>query len=144
MSCLPARMALSSLASSAGAPARSAPAAVENLNSAWRLGCRPAGARRARVVIRQVGDLQHQDWEFVSACSRSCSEILVLALADGLARLRIMGATHVTVVVPPDSTLQGYLERGWRPGSVAMHQAVKMLIQASDGIELEFRVRVKK
>lgn len=121
-------------ASSTGAPAQSAPAAVEN-GTAWRIGVWVDGPHRAQVIARQVGDQWHEGWAFADNESLSVPEIVVRALADGLRRLRDRGATEVTVVVT-DQTLHGYGWRGWDVHSLRMHVALQQLQSARASIKL--------
>ena len=130
---LAAPMASSSGANDPGAPAKSAPEVVENGNQAWRLGAVADGPRRARVVARQLGDPEHQVWPFTADGSTSTTEVVLLALTDGVDRLRQIGATSVTIVVN-DPTLHGYVWRRWTVHSLRVHSALTAFDKATLGI----------
>lgn len=121
-------------ASSTGAPAQSAPAAVEN-GTVWRIGVWVDGPHQAHVIARRVDDQWHEGWAFADKESLSVPEIVVRALADGLRRLHDRGATEVTVVVT-DRTLHGYGWRGWDVRSLRMHVALQQLQSARASIRL--------
>jgi hypothetical protein len=121
-------------ASSTGAPAQSAPAAVEN-GTVWRIGLWVDGPHRAHVIARRIDDKWHEGWVFADKESLSVPEIVVRALADGLRRLRDRGATEVTVVVT-DRTLHGYGWRGWDVRSLRMLDALRQLQAARAGVRL--------
>jgi hypothetical protein len=129
----------SSEASDHGASARFAPLIVENENVEWRLVACAAGPRRARVLVRQAGAERVQAWVFEDETSDSSPQVVVLALLDALARLRLAGARNVTVVAL-DKTLRGYLFHGWRVRSLAMHDSLLRLMAAARGLEVSFEV----
>lgn len=130
-------MDVSSEVHSTGAPAKSAPRAVENGSQAWRLGAAADGPRQVRLVARQIGDDQRHAWHFSVKDSTSPSEAVLLGLADGVDRIRQLGATSVTVVVT-DPTLYGYVWRRWEVHSLRMHAALAALDRATLGLEVTF------
>ena len=133
---LAASTAKSSEAYSTGAPARSAPAAVEKTATPWRLGAVARGPRQALVIVRPPGSSTER-WLVAAPQSESCPEAALLGLHEGLQHVRAHGAIHVTIVVFED-TLAGYLWRGWRPRSLRMHQALRRFLQATDGMTSRF------
>jgi len=141
LSRLAAPMAMTSGASSPGAPAWSAPRAAEK--SSWRIGAAARGSKRAIVVARQIGQPLHEQQELDFPASASPPEALLLALADGVHQLRERGAGAVTIVVV-DGALVGYLRRGWRPRSLAMHRALERLVAAGRGMCVDFEVMEQK
>lgn len=126
---------------STGAPARSAPCAVEKGSSTWRLAVRAQGRSRVILAAQRQG-ARPERWEFELPDSASSAEAGVLGLAEGLRRLGVSGASRVTVVVT-DRTLAGYLWRGWRPRSLRMRHALAQLLERAEGLEIDF-VRVTR
>jgi hypothetical protein len=111
---------------------------VENPETTWILGAFADGPRRAGVLAQQVGTVRRQKWRFTSDESISTTEIVALALADGLLRLAELGARRVDVAVA-DRTLSGYLWRGWVVHSLTLHRAVSDLVDAAQGLAVTFR-----
>jgi hypothetical protein len=127
----------SSGARDAGAPARSAPAILEKPSSEWRLVVRASGPKQALVVARRVGTHRSEPWLVRFPESLSRPETVLLALAEGVRCLAGRGARVVTLVVT-DKTLDGYLRRGWRPRSLAMHEALVRFVEAASSLTVAF------
>lgn len=118
-----------------GTPVVSVPAAVEN--SEWRLAVVARVPRRATVVARAVGAETREGWTVDLPTSVSTPEAVLLGLADALIRLRLRGASAVTVLVT-EKTLEGYLARGWQPRSLGMHAALTEVVAAAEGVRVDF------
>ena len=106
----------------------------------WKVAARSRGPHRVSLAARS-GEGHRWREELTLDESSSPTEVVLLGLARALSYVRGRGATVVKVVVT-DATLDGLLHRGWQPRSTGVVRGLRALVDAAEGLHIEFVTRL--